>query len=203
MPSQVQKKQTHEFIKRCRSVLWRQDGTDKKAYEKWEARIQELVKVAKYNVYQASVQAAKDHACLKRLFREYDVSAYDPNPGSHPMSSPDAGSVPDIKNEEKEQSHRENLQWAIAMAGRYLRTNEEPTTTPNDAAFWLYQQACSEPKDFLAKFNQVESKGDSELDELRRSRTAGKRRIEEIESMLLELSDPAEEEGDDEDLRKV
>ncbi|MCP4899999.1 MAG: hypothetical protein GY906_23775 [bacterium] len=189
MTPTAQKQQVTEFIKRCRSMLWR---SDQKAYVKWEERIKELVNAAKYSNLQASVQAAKDHACLKKLFREYDVSAYDPNPESHPPVLPDGSSSPEVECEGKDLSHRENLKWAINAAGHYLRTGEKPTTAPNDAAYWLYQQAQDEPKDFLAKFNQVESKGDSELDEQRKARSTGKRRIEEIDEMLSILEEPIE-----------
>ncbi len=198
MSDSPKKKQVQEFRSRCRSMLWRHDGGVKKEYERFEARVSALMDRSKYGILQATVQAAKDHKCLKRLFREYDVSAFDPNPDSHPSLVSDDLEITDIKNEEKEQTHRENLQWAIAMAGRYLRTNEEPAVVPNDAAYYLYQQACAEPKDFLSKFNQIESKGDSELDERKKSRNAGKRRIEEIDEMLsmLEEPNPGEEDED-------
>ncbi len=198
MSTAIQKKNIGEFTKRCRSMLWRNDDVDKKQYKKWESRIQELIKEAKYTVQQATVQAAKDHPCLKRLFREYDISAFDPNPRSHPMPLSDGGENTDIINEGKEQSHRENLHWAIATAGRYLRTNKEPLIVPNDSAYYMYQQACSDPKDFLGKYNQIEAKGDSEADEQRKSRSAGKRRIEEIDEMLSMLENPNQgEENED------
>ncbi len=69
-----------------------------------------------------------------------------------------------IISEGKDSSTKENLLWAIESAGKLLRTGIIPTTCPNDSAFFLYQQACEQPKDFLTKFLQVEGRSMSDDD---------------------------------------
>lgn len=181
-----------EFVKRARSILWRQDGPDKKTYNAWDARVKEFQESSGYSKDQSVVRASKEFPCLNRLFREYDVAAFDPNPESHPQL-PVYGQVrkSEIHVEGRELSYRDNLRWAIEAAGLYLRTGEQPFECPNNSAFYLYQQAISEPKDFLSRVGQVESRGDGELEEQRLARKAGKRSVAEIEEMLaaLEMSD--------------
>ena len=173
-----------EFAKRVRSILWREDkGPEKKTYERWQARVAEL-EAGDLSHNEAVVRASKEYPCLTRLFREYDVSEFDPHPEAFPVTT----AHEPIKNAPPsaglEQSHRQNLQWAIEAAGRYIRTGISPASTPNDSAWYLYQQALDEPKDFLGRFNQVETKQSDELEEQRRARRSGQRSIEEIEEML-------------------
>jgi len=183
MPS----KSIQEFAKRAKSITWRQDGLKKETYERWKEAVEEF-KARGMTQHQAVVQASKDFACLKRLFREYDVSEFDPHPESHPDvgQPPPAGKV---ECEGREQSHRENLAWAIEAAGKYLRTQQEPTVAPNDAAYYLYCQAKEAPKDFLGKYNQVEVKGDDESEKTKLDRSASKRSIREIEEMLTVINE--------------
>lgn len=138
------------------------------------------------NPHQAIVQASKDFPCLKQLFREYNVGANDPHPESHPDIQHFGQPAPmgSIENEEHELSHRENLAWAIDTAGKTLRTGEEPTSCPNDAAYYLYRQACDDPKDFFGKFTQVDIRGGDEQEEQRLARKSGERSIEDINKML-------------------
>jgi len=184
-----------EFEKRVKSTLWRQEpGKEKKSYDAWKARVNELVDVANagYTHPQAVVQASKDYPCLARLFREYDLSTFDPNPDSHPATSggnSDNGKVVVCKNEKL--TYRQSLQWAITAAGAFLRTGEQPIECPCDAAWYLYEQARAEPKDFLGKVGQVESKGAGESEDVKNARKSGRRSIAEIDSMLAVL------EGDD------
>lgn len=175
-----------EFAKRARSILWRQDGKVKGTYDRWQRLVKEFETDGGMNKNQAIVQASKDFPCLKRLFREYNVGENDPHPDSHPDIHMWGQPAPldGIECEEREQSHRENLSWAIDAAGRFLRTGEAPTKCPNDAAYYLYRQACDEPKDFLGKFTSVEMKGGDDLEEQRLARKSGKRSIAEIEEML-------------------
>ena len=178
-------KSIQEFTKRAKSITWRQDGKEKKTYEQWRKKVKEF-KDRGMTQHQAAVQASKDFPCLKRLFREYDVSAHDPHPDSHPDTGqpPSAGG---ITCEGREQSHRENLAWAIEAAGKYLRTEQEPTVAPNDAAYYLYCQAREAPKDFLGKYSQVEAKGNEESEKEKLARKGGRRSIQEIEEMLSTL----------------
>ena len=180
-----------EFAKRCRSILWRLDGKEKGTYNKWQVRVNELKKDSSYSQQQAIVQAAKDFPALKRLFREYDTGEFDPNPDSHPdihrwgKPAPMEG----IENEKKDLSFRENLSWAIATAGKFLRTGDAPTSCPNDEAYFLYRQACEQPKEFLGKFTQVEARTDDGSEEARLAKKSGKRSIDEIEEMLSTLGE--------------
>ena len=183
----------NEFRSRCRSVLWRQNQIEKVEYKKWEARIAELESETggNYTANQALVRASKEFPCLHRLFREYDLAQHDPNPESHANiqyfgqpKKPDG----EIVNEHKEQSHRDNLNWAISAAGEHLRTNACPVSCPNDSAFYLYEQAIREPKEFLSRFNQIEGKGDSNEEGRKSSAKASKRSIAEINQMLEELN---------------
>lgn len=174
-----------EFIKRARSILWRQDGKEKKTYEKWQALVNELQEDGGCTREQAIVQASKEQPCLRRLFREFDIGDYDPKPGSHPdIYQPAPVQLDGIKSEGKELSFRENLTWAIEAAGKYLRTNKKPKTCPNDSAYFLFKQANEQPKEFLGKFAQIEGKGGNKAEEDRMTRQSGKRSIEDIEAML-------------------
>ena len=181
-----------EFQKRANSILWRQDqGKEKLTYEKFRARVAELQSAdgGGLDHKQAVVRACKEYPCLHRLFREYDVRKYDPNSESHPevkhFGTPTGKQS--VINENKEQSYRENLAWAMAAAGEYLRTEKYPAIVPNDAAYYLFIQASENPKDFLSRVGQVESKGDGGLEEARLTKKAGSRSIAELDSMLQEL----------------
>ena len=182
-----------EFAKRCRSILWRQDGKVKKSYNEWLARATELESKegGAYTKNEALVRAAKEYPCLHRLFREYDLHEFDPNPESHPniqyFGQKDTEESPEITCDGLEQSYRDSLRWAIDAAGAYLRTSSYPVSCPCDAAWYLFKQAIADPKDFLAKVGQVESRGDSDSDERKNLRRSGQRSVAEIESMLEEL----------------
>lgn len=183
-----------DFAKRAKSILWREEiGKKKIQYSQWQTRVKNLQNTAGYNLSQAIVQASKDFPCLYKLFREYDVSQFDPNPGSHPnvpaKAAGEAAEEPLIECEGKEASYRENLNWAIQAAGEYLRTGSRPRAVPNDQSYYLYVQATESPKEFMQRIGQVESKGDGELDEQRSIRKAGQRSIREIEEMLVILDD--------------
>ena len=192
-----------EFTKRVKSVLWRQDsGKEKKSYDTWKARVDKLESKdgAGYSRHQAVVQASKDFPCLSRLFREYDLSALDPNPDSHPVGTSPSGS-PNGETatcEDRKLTYRENLQWAMDTAGEFLCAGKQPTSYPNNAAWYLYEQAKADPKDFLGKVGQVESKGSGESEDERNTRKSGKRSIREIDDMLSELE--AGDEGYDDTL---
>lgn len=178
-----------EFQKHARSILWRQDRgykhEEKKTYNAWMEGIA-VLKDGGFSYREAVVEASKSFLCLHRLFREYDVSMYDSNSENFVVHG--GISLKDIKSEGKEQSHRDNLNWAITAAGEFLRTGKDPATCPNDAAYYLYMQAKDQPKDFLSRFNQIESKS-TESEEDRKSKKATRRSIEELESMLDTLDE--------------
>jgi hypothetical protein len=93
------------------------------------------------------------------------------------------GSIPCPRNEEKVQSYRDNLAWAMNAAGEQVRTGAHPETCPNNSAWFLYIQAINEPKDFMAKVASIESKIDPGEDE-REIKAASKKTLLEIENFL-------------------
>lgn len=182
------------FAKAARSILWRQDqGKEHPTFKAWESRVAELASKDGGGLgrNQAIVRASKDFKCLHRLFRDYDVTEFDPHPESH-AAIQHWGDAKGMEAADetvvfggKECGYRENLKWALDAAGEYLRTKEHPTTAPNGSAWFFYRQALDEPKDFMAKFGQMEQKADDGKD-------AGSRRethksIEELHGFLEEL----------------
>ncbi len=189
-----------EFAKRVKSALWRQDsGKERPKYDAWVKRVSELESSegAGYTHAQAIVQASKDYTCLHHLYREFDTIAFDPNPDSHPQirrfGESRSKDTDEIICEGKKQPYRQSLNWALDNAGTFLRTGVEPVTCPCDAAWYLYEQAKAEPKDFLGKVNQVEIRGDSESEAVRNAKKSGCRSIDEIKAMLLELESTEQE----------
>lgn len=165
-----------DFAKRARQILWRQDhGREKRAYNRWDTLVKEFRKQGRLTYEEAIIEASRDFPCLNELFTAY-------------KEKPRSKQPKDIECEGREQSHRENLAWAINAAGKNLSENEKPKTCPNWTAYYLYRQAIEEPKDFLAKYTQIEAKGSDELEEQRRARKSGKRSIEEINEMLAVIS---------------
>lgn len=183
-----------EFEKRASTILQRQDGKEKLTYNAWCARIAILQSPEGKSMTreQAIVSASKEREfeCVHRLFKEYDVTKYDLFPDSNPL-------VPRFRSKEslfletacehRELSYRENLRWAIEAAGKFLRSGIEPNVCPNDSSYFLYKQAVKEPKDFMSKLGQVESKLDND-DNDKANRKAAKKTIEEIDKILYELT---------------
>jgi hypothetical protein len=195
MTLKPEQRDMNEFAKRVKSVLWRQEsGKVKSTYDSWKSRVDFLQSSdgGAYSKQQAIVRASKEYPCLHRLFREYDIKAFDPNPESHPnIATLDAvrsdSTLAGVICENKEQTYRQSLSWAIDAAGKYQRTGQAPISCPCDAAYYLYQQAIAEPKDFLGRVGQIESKGVGESEEEKDLKRAGKRSIKELEAMLVEL----------------
>jgi len=188
-----------EFAKRARSILWRQSSTSEKPeYDTWTKRVEEL-EAGGLDRNQSVVRASKEFRCLHRLFREYDVSQFDPNPESHPTIRHFGQPAVDeegVRNEGKQQGYRESLRWAIEAAGRHLRTGENPTSCPCDAAFYLYRQAIEEPRDFMGRLGQAESKTDADAEARRNAEKSGRRSLAEIDRMLANLTEEREENGE-------
>ena len=200
-PRPAKVKDLTEFASRARAILWRQDTgkAEKKSFDSWKARVEELA--AKdgggLTKNEAIVRASKDYTCLGRLFREFDVRAYDPNPESHAHIQ-HFGEQPkhEVQSEDIDQSYRESLRWAMHAAGTTSRTGVTPTVCPCDRAWYLYEQAVSDPKDFLMRVGQVEAKEDAADADRRNAKESGARSIAEIDDMLSELEN--EREGDNE-----
>jgi len=181
-----------EFTSRARKILWRQDGSDKVNFDKWTARVQELLTDANKDLTksQAVIWASKEYPCLNRLLSDYDFSAIDPCPELSPDSS-QIGFEPEkaVVCDGVTQSHRDSLRWAIDAAGMTRRTGKAPQSCPCDTAWYLYVSAIEDPKDFLGKVNQIEAKGDAESADKRAVRQSGERCIKEINSMLDAMED--------------
>jgi hypothetical protein len=202
-PSQTGRSIT-EFAKRAKSILWRQEtGKNHPSFDKWKARVEELEAGSGYTHAQCVVQASKDFPCLNRLFREYDMKAYDPHPESHPeirqFETADTA-FNGIFCEGIQQSYRDSLRWAIDAAGAYLRTGKQPVKCPCDAAFYLYKQACEEPKDFMGKLGQIEVRGIGESEEDKNFKASSNKSIAELDGMLAELMWEEEENEVDEEI---
>ena len=103
--------------------------------------------------------------------------------------------------EDRKLSHQENLRWAMQAAGEYLRTNLHPKVCPTNASWFFYLQAIKDPKDFMAKFNQAESKAEDEtVNDVRRS---AKKSIEEINKILDKIFNGSENEAQVKEAKEV
>ena len=188
------------FRSQARSVMER-EGRGKRAGKplaEWESRIKHLRTTKNYTDAQAAVQASKYYPMLHGLFAEYDVASFDPEPGSHPAvakllidrekqrakAREDLERLAAVQTDDVPQTHRANLAWALAAAGRFLRTGAKPERCPNDSAYYLYCRAIETPKEFLTKVNQLESSAKATKDE---SRVATQRSIHELSNMIAGL----------------
>jgi len=91
-----------------------------------------------------------------------------------------------VQSEGREQTYRENLRWALESAGEFARLGLIPETCPNDSAWFLYIQATTDPKDFMAKVSQSELKAEAPEDDHEMKR-GSRRTIEEIHTLLESL----------------
>lgn len=194
--SVIKNRSVQAFVTKAKKLLWRvnrQDFTD------FLENIKRLQTEKNYTKSQAAVMAAKEFTCLLDLFKEFDVSQFDPDPTSHQQVDRLAGFTSDHNKPEAERKTttpardeiritgiegtlRENLNWAMEAAGRFLRTSESPRECPNDSAYYLYRRAVDEPKEFLMRLGQVEGKsadaGQTGI------KTETKRSVKELDQML-------------------
>ncbi len=183
-----------KFVKEAKEILRDQafDGKGVDMHTTWMNWV-EVLGSEGFTRQQAAVEGSKGFACLRRLYMKYDVYEFDLKPDSHPeirhkrdmKESKDAKSVP---SDDRELSYRENIRWAAAAAGLFLRTGKEPESTPNDTAWFLFCMAKEEPKDFMAKISQVESKDVGEGEDERFIKREGNRMIKQLDDMIGELS---------------
>jgi len=146
----------------------------------YQSGVQTKVLAREFNVCHMTIhQVLKDF----QIPRRHQVLRAKPNKTA--LSSMNPKIIPISKIE---QSHLENLEWAMDAAGHFLRCNEEPKCAPNNAAYYLYQMALKEPKDFFNRFNQTFKGGEDE--EQKDTKRASKRSIEEITMMLEALAEP-------------
>jgi len=179
------------FEHRVKSLLWGKivgPKNDRPDYIRWENLVKELQEEEGVNRRQAIVNASLTFDCLSVIIADYNLSQY-----GVPNTSINAEATVSVSSRDVRQSYRENLRWAIDAAGKFMRTKEEPKTCPNDAAYYLYQQAIQDPKDFLGKVGQVEVKASSQEEIEENDRKQATKSIEEIDEMLATL----EEENDE------
>lgn len=182
-------KSLQDFTKEARSLLWRMDdgvAEQKVNYHKWQARIKELQEESGLEKKVATVQAAKEFSILLPLFRKFNISKYDLDLDDKGRVGPAVSQekLKEIVNENKKLSRLEEIEWACEAAGNFKRTGEMPETCPNDAAFFLLEQAIEEGKHFLDKVVQMTCKNMDAADQQRKANLSGRRCIEEIEAML-------------------
>jgi hypothetical protein len=199
----IRDKNLSKFASEARSILWRVDsGKDEKhpLYHEWKDRVHKFQTRHKCSYGAAVIQATKFYRKCWKLFLKYDVEQFDKYPESHPAVTQyksqllkDGVSKNRMKNEGIDQGHKDNLAWAIAAAGEEARTGVPPESCPNDAAYFLYQQAIASPEAFLARFTSIESKT-SGKDEP--GRLTAKRAVEEINGLLSTLLNDTDEEGE-------
>jgi len=187
-----------KFSSEARSILWREEnGINERhpLYHGWKDAVEEFKSKHKCSLGAAIIQVCKNYKQLWPLFRRYNVEQFDKYPESHPGITAYRNlrkkekAIAKIRNEGVEQSHRQNLSWAISAAGENARTGVDPESCPNDAAYYLYMQAIESPKEFLARFTAIESKandGDAP------NRLASERSIGELDSMLDTILDDSE-----------
>jgi hypothetical protein len=176
-----------DFVSRVRSVLW---GVDKTQYEHWLSRV-EFFEGQGYSLSEAQVRAAKEFPACRPFFREYDIKHLDRDPGSHPdiLYFGDEKRVREVVCHNQDMSYREALRWAATAAGMHLRTGQEVYECPCDTAYYLYQCAIGDPKDFMTKLGTMENREDAE-DMLERStRKSTERSVAEIDKWLSEVEE--------------
>jgi hypothetical protein len=182
-----------DFVSRVRSVLW---GVDKQKYEHWLSRVEHFEGTG-YSLNEAQVRAAKEFPECRRFFREYDIKHLDRDPGSHPdiIFFGDEKRVREIVCLDQEMSYRDCLRWAATAAGMHLRTGQEVYECPCDTAYYLYQCAIGDPKDFMTKLGTMENREDAD-DMLERStRKHTERSVSEIDKWLSEIEGKVEVDG--------
>ena len=196
------KSQFAKFRSQARKILWASDS-EHKAYYEWEGCIEKAMKRFEWTRPQATIQMAKDYKQLKDLFTIYDVADLDPAPdmkhGKFDVHSTDKQKAAAlVKCEDKDIPYREQLRWALDTAGRYASDKEEPDVCPCWGAYYLYVQARENPKEFMAKVGQVESKSDADADRVAGHKQSSKRNVEEINEMLDALFNEEEPEEEEE-----
>jgi hypothetical protein len=174
-----------EFVSRVRSVLW---GVDKTQYEHWLSRV-EYFEGTGYSLNEAQVRAAKEFPACRPFFREYDIKHLDRDPGSHPdiLFFGEERKAREVVCHDQEMSYRDALRWAATAAGMHLRTGQDVYECPNDTAYYLYQQAIGDPKDFMTKLGTMENKDDAEGMMERNTRKHTERSVAEIDKWLTEI----------------
>lgn len=188
-----------KFTSRARSLLWAIDNG--KTYREWEAAIERAMQRHDWNRHQATVAVCKGYKELKDLYVIFDVKNFDPTPdvpfGTHDVHSTDKQKAKAlVKCLDEEMPYREQLRWAVEAAGEFSSHGQEPIECPCWGAYYLYNQARENPKDFLSKLGQAESRVDAEAERSAGTKKSSKRSITEISEMLDELlnDEPKEKE---------
>jgi hypothetical protein len=189
-----------EFASRARSVLWRRDGgKQRKTYERWVARCEwwGSVEGGGLSKKQATVQASKEFPQLVKIMKEYDFSEYEvTDPATVIQVDGFVEGTSDVVDEGKQLSHRDCMRWAANAAGHKGRTGQAPGSCPNNTCWYLYRMAIEEPKDFLAKMTQIESKIDKAEEDRQGTRREALMAAEDIHAQLETLEQEERENAD-------
>lgn len=182
------------FEKEAKKLLWAKSkapGGKHPDYDSWKVRIAEINSQEKIGRNESILRASQECSCLAPLMNEYDFESYS-IAGSPNITEGEVGTIClNIK-----QTYRENLRWALNAAGEEQRSRVKPVECPNNSAWYLYIQAIQDPKDFLQKLGQVESKVlESEL-ELEDGKRYSKRSIIELDEQLATLEEEGERENE-------
>lgn len=182
-----------KFESEAKKLLWAKSlapGNKHPDYDNWKTRIAEITSQKKISRLEAVLIASKECTCLAPLMNEYDFESYG-IVGSLNITEGSVGLV--CLN--KKQSYRDNLRWALNAAGEHQRSRVPPAECPNNSAWYLYTQAIQDPKDFLHKLGQVESKVLESERDLEDTKRQSKRSITELDEQLATLEE--EETSDD------
>ncbi len=183
------------FEVEAKKLLWAKShtkGNKHPDYDAWKTRIAEVTSQKKISRLEAVLIASKECTCLAPLMNEYDFESYG-IVGSPNIKEGHIGIV--CLNEEL--SYRDNLRWALGAAGEMQRSRVPPIECPNNSAWYLYTQAIQDPKDFLQRLGQVESKVLESERESEDTKRQSKRSILELDEQLATLEEEKEEESDD------
>lgn len=182
-----------DFVSRVRSVLW---GIDQNKYEHWLSRV-EFFEDNGYSLQEAQVRAAKEFPACRNFFREYDIKHLDRDPGSHPdiLFFGEDQKPREVICRNEEMSYRDALRWAATAAGMHLRTGQDVYECPCDTAYYLYQCAIGDPKDFMTKLGTMEGREDAEGILERSTRKHTERSVAEIDKWLKEVEEKVTQDG--------
>ena len=85
----------------------------------------------------------------------------------------------------------------MEAAGEFASHGKEPLMCPSKGAYFLYIQAKENPKEFMTKLGQVESRIDPEAERSEGVRKSSRRSVAEINEMLDELLNEGPEEEEE------
>lgn len=193
-PVRIESNDVQELVGRVQDALM---SSSQEKYEGWITRVAHF-QAKGYSLEEAQVCATKEIESCKYILADYDVRHLDRDPDSHT----DVAYKGDANRSRvvclnKDINYRGCMRWAAANAGMYMRTKVHPSEVPSDLAFFLYNMALDEPKDFAAKLNQTESREDTETQLEKDTRKQTDRSVAEIDRWLNEIDKQRKEDGEE------